>query len=159
MVCLSVYCKYTVEKIDRVLTEPRCTIYLSTQAQVYTGCQLRRRMAALVPSHRTHTAIIASSLRQNDVATSFWRNSGVIIMSRSHWDVVLFKSLQLTSKFKIWALIQHKDRFSGCRDFFIFFFCFVYIYILMYIHSYHIGIWKAIWAYWQSRYRLTNNFF
>ena len=37
-------------------------------------------------SQRTHDAITSSLLRQNDVATSFWRNNDVIITSRVPWD-------------------------------------------------------------------------
>ena len=36
-------------------------------------------------SHQTHGVIITSLLRQNDVATSFWRNNDVIIASRVRW--------------------------------------------------------------------------
>ena len=35
---------------------------------------------------RTHDAIITSPLRQNDVATSFWRNNDVVIALCDHWD-------------------------------------------------------------------------
>ena len=40
-------------------------------------------------THRIHDAIIASLLRQNDVATSFWRNNDVIVASRVRW--VMFR--------------------------------------------------------------------
>ena len=35
---------------------------------------------------RAHDAITTSLLRQNDVATSFWRNNDVIISSCARWD-------------------------------------------------------------------------
>ena len=41
----------------------------------------------LTHSQRTHDVIIMSLLRQNDVATSFWRNNDVIITSRVRWAV------------------------------------------------------------------------
>ena len=41
-------------------------------------------------SQRTHDAMITSLLRQNDVATSFWRNNDVIITSCVHWNVSFF---------------------------------------------------------------------
>ena len=37
-------------------------------------------------TQRTRDAIIASLLRQNDVATSFWRNNDVIIARCVRWD-------------------------------------------------------------------------
>ena len=40
----------------------------------------------LFQSQRTHGVIITSSLRQNDVATSFWRNNDVNITLCVHWD-------------------------------------------------------------------------
>ena len=40
----------------------------------------------ITASQRTRDAIMTSLLRQNDVATSFWRNNDVIIVSRVRWD-------------------------------------------------------------------------
>ena len=37
-------------------------------------------------AQRTHGVIITASLRQNDVAASFWRNNGVIITPWVHWE-------------------------------------------------------------------------
>ena len=36
-------------------------------------------------TQRTHNTMLMSSLRQNDIATSFWRYNDVIIASRVHW--------------------------------------------------------------------------
>ena len=41
---------------------------------------------SVLTTQRTHDAIITSLLRQNDVATSFWRNNDVIIASRVRWE-------------------------------------------------------------------------
>ena len=40
------------------------------------------------PSQRTHDAIMTSLLRQNNVATSFWRNNDVVIASCAHSKIV-----------------------------------------------------------------------
>ena len=37
-------------------------------------------------SQRIHDAMITLLLRQDDVASSFWRNDDVIIMACAHWD-------------------------------------------------------------------------
>ena len=37
----------------------------------------------------THDAIITSSLRLNNVATSFWRYNDIIITSCTHWEDIL----------------------------------------------------------------------
>ena len=37
-------------------------------------------------SQRTYDVIITSLLRQNEIATSFWRNNGLIITSCAHWE-------------------------------------------------------------------------
>ena len=42
-------------------------------------------MCYLVPSRRTHDAVVTSLLRQNDFAMSLWRNNAVIIASRVYW--------------------------------------------------------------------------
>ena len=42
-------------------------------------------------TQRTHDVIITPLLRQNDVATSFRRNNGVIIMSCAHWAPMIYK--------------------------------------------------------------------
>ena len=39
----------------------------------------------LMMSQRAHDAITTSSSRQNDVATSFWRNNDFIIASYARW--------------------------------------------------------------------------
>ena len=47
-------------------------------------------------SQRTHDVIITSLLRQNDVATSFWRNNDVVITSCVRWVLGDGKSKQTT---------------------------------------------------------------
>ena len=44
----------------------------------------RKSMTNFPPFQWAHDAITASSLRQNDVATSFWRNDDVVIASCAH---------------------------------------------------------------------------
>ena len=45
-------------------------------------CYVRKLLVIVVASQRTCDAIITPLLRQNDVATWFWRNDGIIITSR-----------------------------------------------------------------------------
>ena len=44
---------------------------------------------------RAHDAITTSLLRQNDVATSFWRNNDVVIASCARWDTVSCRVIPL----------------------------------------------------------------
>ena len=55
----------------------------------HTWVSVNRVTVGLDPSHRIYDVKITSLLRQNDVATSFWRNNGVIITSCVH-SVSLF---------------------------------------------------------------------
>ena len=56
---------------------------------VGTGAAIRNQIRRNHTQH-THDAIMTSLLRQNDVATSFWRNNDVIIVSYKCWDMVAY---------------------------------------------------------------------
>ena len=47
-----------------------------------------------MPTQRAHDTMITSLLRQNDVATSIWRNNDVIIVSCVRWEVLWYLLLQ-----------------------------------------------------------------
>ena len=48
---------------------------------------------SIIYSQQTRDATITSLLRQNDVATSFWRNNDVIIAPCAHWGAICFKTI------------------------------------------------------------------
>ena len=86
-------CKATSDKIKlnsfSVNKHCACRGPVPFRALVYLverGCPCSTSPVCLlyIPTQRTYDAIITSSLRQNDVATSFWRNDDVIITSRAH---------------------------------------------------------------------------
>ena len=62
-------------------------------------------------SQRTYGVIITSLLRQNDVATSFWRKSDVIITSYVRWDVSSskFRTTQVNIVLHLQAIAVKKD--------------------------------------------------
>ena len=47
--------------------------------------QSRAILDRVMCRQRTHGTMITSLLRQNDVATSFWRNNDVMIAPHAHW--------------------------------------------------------------------------
>ena len=59
-------------------------------------------------THRTHVVMIMSALRQNDVVTSFWRNSDVIITSCVRWvRVDFFKEISKGIFYHFLTFFQH----------------------------------------------------
>ena len=55
-----------------------------------------------INSSQKHGAMITSSLRQNDVATSFWRNNDVIITSGVRWKAEIADQQKLTRMQSLW---------------------------------------------------------
>ena len=62
-------------------------------------------------SQRTYDVIITSLLRQNHVATSFWRKSDVIVTSYVRWDVSSskFRTTQVNFMLHLQAIAVKKD--------------------------------------------------
>ena len=61
-------------------------------------------------SQWTRDAIITSLLRYNDVATSFWRNSGVIIASWFRWEVSADAITRHCAKYQVTLQWRHNER-------------------------------------------------
>ena len=53
-------------------------------------------------TQRPHDAIITPLLRQNDVATSFWRNNNVVIASCARWGMCVFQRATQWLWMKLW---------------------------------------------------------